>query len=73
MMFLAGISANGFLIHEMVYRYLLTGEKVLFGEINQYLNLFLCGVITVLCCVLWDKICKTIQAKRNRKTHDFSV
>ena len=67
LIYIGNISANTFLIHQMVYRYLDTIENHLIGATNKYINLFVCFILTIVCSIIWEKLYDLI---RNRmKNH----
>lgn len=52
---IGNLSASGFLIHFVVFRYLVNIEKIIFGRSDKYINIFLCFIITMICSYLWEK------------------
>lgn len=62
--FIGNISANGFLIHQMIYRYLDSFERKLFGQSNNYINLIICFALTMASAYLWDKFIKRFHKTR---------
>jgi len=56
LIFIGEISANAFLIHQVVYRYLKMFEQQKFGTIYKWLNLVVCMILTIIFSVAWDKL-----------------
>ena len=56
LLFIGNLSANAFLIHHIVYRYLTTFEYKLFGSVLPWVNLFACFLITLISSWAWDRI-----------------
>ena len=56
LLFIGNLSANAFLIHHIVYRYLTTFEYKLFGSVFPWVNLFACFLITLISSWAWDRI-----------------
>ena len=64
LVFVGNMSASAFLIHQIVFRYLISIEKIIFGAEYKYFNLIICLAITIGCSYLWGLIIKTIQKKK---------
>ena len=56
LLFIGNMSANAFLIHQMVYRYLSTLERKIWGEPNNYINILLCFILTMVSSYIWERI-----------------
>ena len=52
--YIGNMSPYLFLIHQMVYRYLESIERKLFGNRFKIANVFLCFIISILCAHLWQ-------------------
>lgn len=66
-LFIGNFSANAFLIHQMVYRYLNTLENKLFGDTYNYINIFVCFILTMISAYVWEKIMVAIKNKSKSK------
>jgi peptidoglycan/LPS O-acetylase OafA/YrhL len=66
-LFIGNLSANAFLIHQMVYRYLDTLENTLFGDTYNNINIFVCFILTMICAYFWEKITFEIRNKNKMK------
>lgn len=56
LLFIGNLSANAFLIHQIVYRYLNTFERKLLGDTFMWINLFACLIITIVCSYAWEAL-----------------
>jgi len=73
LIFIGNMSANGFLIHQMVYRYLNSFEKKLFGQSNNYINLLICFAITMASAYLWDKTINRFHKKKETPNDNLKI
>lgn len=72
LVFLGNLSANAFLIHQMVYRYVGVIERRVFGSsVSGYIELFVCFLITMVSSYLWDKIYLLVKRKTGPKNLAF--
>ena len=62
--FLGNLSDSCFLIHLMVYTYLMVFEDILFGKTAIVVNIILAFFITIAGSCLWKKIVGGIHNKR---------
>lgn len=65
-MYIARISAYGFLIHWVVFRYLESATVILFGldrNFFGYINMTIGFVLTLLCCEVWNKVQKLLNSR----------
>ena len=65
LVFIGNMSANAFLIHQMVYRYLDSLERKMLGNSNEYINIVACFLITMISAYIWEKIIYYFQNKKN--------
>ena len=65
--YLGNISANTFLIHQMVYRYLELFETKILDNKYEYTNIIMCFIITIASAYMWDYMVKLFQNKRRYK------
>lgn len=62
--FIGYISANGFLIHQMVFRYMSSIiEKHTFITVNKYLNIIICLFLTIIFSLMWSKLSEYVSVK----------
>ena len=67
LIFIGNISANTFLIHQMVYRYLILLETKIFDNKYEYANIIMCFIITIASANIWDYMVKLLQSKHLTK------
>ena len=66
--FIGDLSANAFLIHQMVYRYLDFVEMKLFNNKYDCVNIFICFIITMVSAYMWSLV---VKLYKNKKCYDF--
>lgn len=69
LVFVGNLSANAFLIHQIVYRYVGVIERRVFDSNGSgYIELFVCFLITMVSSYLWDKIYLLVKRKTGPKS-----
>ena len=68
LLFIGDISANAFLIHQIIYRYLDTFEYRFCGKKYNFFNVIMCFVITMICSFVAEYVLKHFRMLNiNRK------
>ncbi|MBP3819510.1 MAG: acyltransferase [Butyrivibrio sp.] len=67
LVFIGNMSANAFLIHQIVFRYLELIELKIFGIKYVYANIVVCFFVTMICAYMWNKIINLFQHYKNGK------
>ncbi len=63
---IGNMSANAFLIHLLVYKYIREIEMIIWGVEMKYLNFFVCFFISIICAYVWELIDKNIKFAKSR-------
>ena len=61
LLFIGRLSADAFLIHQLVYRYLNMFEQMLFGNAYQWINLFACFILTTASALTWELLMSRVK------------
>ena len=64
LIFIGDMSANAFLIHQMVYRYLDFVEMKFFDGKYDYANILMCFLITIVSAYMWNIVVKSLDYQK---------